>query len=183
MTGRTSMVIQPRSTPGQVLAMSTASSILSASITEYPPSTSLVSMNGPSVTDPDLMVLADAAPWSWCPPSRRPVAPHFSYQAPTSAYQAPYSALSAAGSFGVSRISSTYFMRVSLLVAGARFEAPFIPSTNRRTAHPTRPQKISPDHAGDPALHRNSHPATSPTGSTGVATGSPEWHGRARAVR
>ena len=34
MTGRTSMVIQPRSTPGQVLAISTASSIVSASMTE-----------------------------------------------------------------------------------------------------------------------------------------------------
>jgi RNA polymerase sigma factor (sigma-70 family) len=34
MTGRSSIVIQPRSTPGHVLAMSTASSIESASITE-----------------------------------------------------------------------------------------------------------------------------------------------------
>src|ERR1700689_4114926 len=104
MVGRTSMVTQPLSTPGQVLAISTASSIESASITEYPPSTSLVSMNGPSVTAPDRMVLAVSVPWSWCPPSSLPVAPHFSYQAPTSAYQAPYSALSAAGSSGGARI-------------------------------------------------------------------------------
>src|SRR5512146_1140557 len=117
MTGRTSMVIQPRSTPGQVLAISTASSMESASITEYPPSTSLVSMNGPSVTAPARIVLADAAPWSWWPPSSLPVAPHFSYQAPTSAYQEPYSALSADGSFGVSRISSTYFTRFPFLLS------------------------------------------------------------------
>src|ERR1700753_3882574 len=70
-------------------------------------------MNGPSVTAPDRIVLAVAALWSWLPPSSRPVAPHFSYHAPTSAYQAPYSAVSGAGSFGVSRISSTYFTRVS----------------------------------------------------------------------
>ena len=75
------------------------------------------------------MVLADATPWSWCPPSSRPVAPHFSYQAPTSAYQAPYSALSGAGSFGVSRISSTYFTRVSFS-SRALGRTPFIPSTN-----------------------------------------------------
>ena len=43
-TGRTSTVIQPRSTPGQVFAMSAASSIVSASMVENPPSTSLVSM-------------------------------------------------------------------------------------------------------------------------------------------
>ena len=43
-TGRTSTEIQPRSTPGQVLAMSAASSIVSASMVENPPSTSLVSM-------------------------------------------------------------------------------------------------------------------------------------------
>jgi len=54
--------------------------------------------------------LAVPGPWSWYPPSSRPVAPHFSYQAPTSAYQAPYSGLSGAGSFGVSMISMTYFM-------------------------------------------------------------------------
>ena len=58
-------------------------------MTEYPPSTSLVSMNGPSVTEPDRMVFAVSVPWSWCPPSSLPVAPHFSYQAPISAYQAP----------------------------------------------------------------------------------------------
>jgi RNA polymerase sigma factor (sigma-70 family) len=43
-TGRTSTEIQPRSTPGQVFAMSAASSIVSASMVENPPSTSLVSM-------------------------------------------------------------------------------------------------------------------------------------------
>ena len=58
-------MIQPLSTPGHVLAISTASSIVSASITDYPPRTSLVSMNGPSVTEPDRIVLADVAPWSW----------------------------------------------------------------------------------------------------------------------
>ena len=76
---------------------------------ENPPSTSLVSMYGPSVGPVDRTVFAVPGPWSWYPPSSLPVAPHFSYQAPTSAYQAPYSALSAAGSFGVSMISSTYF--------------------------------------------------------------------------
>jgi RNA polymerase sigma factor (sigma-70 family) len=43
-TGRTSTEIQPRSTPGQDFAMSAASSIVSASMVENPPSTSLVSM-------------------------------------------------------------------------------------------------------------------------------------------
>src|SRR3984957_2139348 len=71
-------------------------------------------MNGPSVTVVPRTVFAADVPWSWCPPSSRPVAPHFSYQAPTSAYQAPYSGLSGAGSFGVSMISITYFTRVSL---------------------------------------------------------------------
>ena len=107
-------MIQPRSTPGHVFATSTASSIESASSSEYPPSASLVSMNGPSVTPLALTVLAVSAPWSWCPASSRPVAPYFSYQAPTSAYQAPYSGASAAGPAVVFMISITYFTRVSL---------------------------------------------------------------------
>src|SRR3984893_17619255 len=144
MTGRTSTVIQPRSTPGQVFAMSAASSIESASITEYPPSTSLVSMNGPSVTPDPRTVLAVAAPCSWCPPSSLPVAPHFSYQAPTSPYQAPYSGVSGFGSFGVSQISITYFTRISLRAApppGARTD-----STNPSAAIPTAgPKFLLPD--------------------------------------
>ncbi len=133
MTGRTSIVIQPRSTPGQVLAMSTASSMVSASIPEKPPRTSLVSMNGPSVTALARTVLAVSGPCSWWPPSSLPVAPHFSYQAPTSAYQAPYSGVPGAGSFGVSMISSTYFTRVSFSSLGGRFGAP---SAMPRTATP-----------------------------------------------
>jgi RNA polymerase sigma factor (sigma-70 family) len=140
MTGRTSTVIQPRSTPGQVLAMSTASSIESTSSTEYPPSTSLVSMYGPSVTTPARTVLAVAGPWSWAPPSESlPVAPHFSYQAPTSAYQAPYSGLSGAGSSGVSMISTTYLMRVSLSAPRPqRAPAPTPRTPAPRFRHPGR---------------------------------------------
>jgi len=140
-TGRTSTVIQPRSTPGQVFEISTASSIVSASIVENPPSTSLVSMYGPSVTPVDRTVFAVTGPWSWYPPSSLPVAPHFSYQAPTSAYQAPYSGLSGAGSFGVSMISITYFTRSLPLhaapPAGARTD-----STNPRPAIPTPAPEI-----------------------------------------
>src|SRR5215831_1285992 len=74
-------------------------------------------MNGPSVTPVDRTVLAVFAGWSWCPPSSLPVAPHFSYQAPTSVNQAPNSGVFGAGSAGVSRISITYFTRVSLVLA------------------------------------------------------------------
>ena len=63
-SGRISIVIQPRSTPGQVLPMSTASSIVSVSSTEYPPSTSLVSMKGPSVTPFARTVFAVVGGWS-----------------------------------------------------------------------------------------------------------------------
>jgi RNA polymerase sigma factor (sigma-70 family) len=88
MTGRTSTVIQPRSTPGQVLAISTASSMVSVSSTEYPPSASLVSMNGPSVTPLARTVLAVAGGWSWLPPSASlpDPPPPFSYQALISPY-------------------------------------------------------------------------------------------------
>jgi len=159
MTGRTSIVIQPRSTPGQVLAMSTASSMVSASIPEKPPRTSLVSMNGPSVTVLARTVLAVSGPCSWWPPSSLPVAPHFSYQAPTSAYQAPYSGVPGAGSFGVSMISSTYFTRVSFSSRGGRFGAP---SAMPRTAAP--PIR----HTGDAFLRaasgcHSARPAVAPT--------------------
>ena len=60
MVGLTSIAIQPRSTPGQVFAISTASSMVSVSSTEYPPRASLVSMNGPSVTPLARIVLAVA---------------------------------------------------------------------------------------------------------------------------
>src|SRR6185437_6490302 len=66
-TGRTSTVIQPLSTPGQVPAISMASSMVSVSRTEYPPSASLVSMNGPSVTPLARTVLAVAGGASWYP--------------------------------------------------------------------------------------------------------------------
>ena len=101
-------------------------------MTEYPPSTSLVSMNGPSVTEPDRTVFAVSVPWSWCPPSSLPVAPHFSYQAPISAYQAPYSAVSGSGSFGVSSDQQHVLHASLLLVAGARLRGPLHPSHERR---------------------------------------------------
>src|SRR5271165_615796 len=71
-------------------------------------------MNGPSVTPVDRTVFAVCGPWSWCPLSSLPVAPHFSYQAPTSANQAFHSGVPCDGSFGVSMISITYFTRFSL---------------------------------------------------------------------
>src|SRR5689334_13519570 len=99
-------------------------------------------MNGPSVTVVPRMVFASDTPWSWCPPSSRPVAPHFSYQALTSAYQAPYSGVSDFGSSGVSRISSTYFTRVSfsswvLLFVGAPLRTPSVSPTNAAVPDPT----------------------------------------------
>src|SRR5215472_15281908 len=81
-------------------------------------------MKGPSVTPDDRTVFAVCAPCSWCPPSSLPVAPHFSYQAPTSANHAPYSGLWGLGSAGVSRISITYFTRVSFCPRGAHRRAP-----------------------------------------------------------
>ncbi len=110
-TGRTSTVIQPRSTPGQVFAISTASSMVSVSSIEYPPSASLVSMNGPSVTPLARTVLAVAGGASWCPPSesRPDPPPPFSYQAPISAYQAWPSASVMLRAASVSRSRMTYF--------------------------------------------------------------------------
>src|SRR5208282_4919675 len=110
-TGRTSTVIQPLSTPGQVLAISTASSMVSVSSNEYPPSASLVSMNGPSVTPLTRTVLAVAGGASWCPVSTSlpEPPPAFSYHAPISAYHAWPSAsdMFLAASVFMSRI--TYF--------------------------------------------------------------------------
>ena len=64
--------------------------MVSVSRSEYPPSASLVSMNGPSVTPLARTVLAVAGGASWCPVSTSlpEPPPPFSYQAPISAYQA-----------------------------------------------------------------------------------------------
>ena len=120
IVGRTSMVIQPRSTPGQVFAMSTASSRVSVSSTEYPPSASLVSMNGPSVTPPARTVLAVAGGWSWCPPSTSlpDPPPFFSYQAPISPYHAWPSASVRPAAASVFMIRMTYFTIASIVGGG-----------------------------------------------------------------
>ena len=62
--------------------------MVSVSSTEYPPSASLVSMNGPSVTPLARAVFAVAGGASWYPVSTSlpEPPPPFSYQAPISAY-------------------------------------------------------------------------------------------------
>src|SRR5580704_2604602 len=147
-TGRTSIVIQPLSTPGQVLAMSTASSMVSVSSTEYPPSASLVSRNGPSVTPLARTLLAVAGGASWCPPSTSlpEPPPPFSYQAPISAYHAWPSASVMFLAFSVSSSRITYFT-VCLQVSPVSFRPgrprgrPGISSTNGAPPIPTAPQK------------------------------------------
>src|SRR5208282_379467 len=134
-TGRTSTVIQPRSTPGQVLAISTASSIVSVSTTEYPPSASLVSMNGPSVTPPARTVLAVAGGASWWPLSTSlpEPPPPFSYQAPISAYHCWPSASVIFRAASVFSSKMTYFTLASH-VQGKCHDG--IPAPVPRTARP-----------------------------------------------
>jgi RNA polymerase sigma factor (sigma-70 family) len=135
-TGRTSTVIHPRSTPGQVFAISTASSMVSVSSTEYPPSASLVSMNGPSVTPPARTVLAVAGGVSWCPPSTSlpEPPPPFSYQAPISAYHAWPSASDMLRAASVSSSRMTYFtLPPSAPLRGCHHGIPApVPRTGRR---------------------------------------------------
>src|SRR5204863_9163158 len=89
--------------------------MVSVSRTEYPPSASLVSMNGPSVTPLARTVLAVAGGASWCPPSTSlpEPPPPFSYQAPISAYQAWPSASVMFLATSVSSSRMTYFMVAS----------------------------------------------------------------------
>ncbi len=138
-TGRTSTVIQPRSTPGQVFAISTASSIVSVSRIEYPPSASFVSMNGPSVTPPARTVLAVAGGASWCPPSASlpDPPPPFSYQAPISAYQAWPSASDMFRAASVSRSRMTYFTLASSTSPSGCRVASRTHSTNGAAPFPT----------------------------------------------
>src|SRR5690349_11351344 len=86
--------------------------MVSVSRTEYPPSASLVSMNGPSVTPVARTVLAVAGGASWCPPSTSlpDPPPPFSYQAPISAYQAWPSASDMFLAASVSSSRMAYFM-------------------------------------------------------------------------
>src|SRR6266496_1196464 len=159
--GRTSTVIQPRSTPGQVLAISTASSMVSVSRTEYPPRASLVSMNGPSVTPPTRTVLAVAGGASWCPLSTSlpEPPPPFSYQAPIWAYQAWPSASVMFLATSVSSSRMTYFTVASRFLrsvsAGPPHGRPCITSTNGAPSIPTAPGKDSgvPPGGGQPRLH------------------------------
>jgi RNA polymerase sigma factor (sigma-70 family) len=140
-TGRTSTVIQPRSTPGQVLAISTASSMVSVSSTEYPPSASLVSMNGPSVTPLARTVLAVAGGVSWCPPSASlpDPPPPFSYQAPISAYHAWPSASDMLLAASVSRSRMTYFTFASMFDDCHDGILQSVPRTGRRRFRHHRP--------------------------------------------
>ena len=144
--GRTSTAIHPRSTPGQVLAISTASSRVSVSRTEYPPRASLVSMNGPSVTPLARTVLAVAGGASWYPVSTSlpDPPPPFSYQAPISAYQAWPSAsdMFLAASVFSSRMTYFTFPPVSLCSAsctssGSPRWRPCITATNGAPPFPT----------------------------------------------
>jgi RNA polymerase sigma-70 factor (ECF subfamily) len=144
--GRSSTVIQPRSTPGQVFAISTASFIDATSSTEKPPTTSLVSMYGPSVTPDPRTVLAVFAGCSCAPPSASfPDAPVFSYQSPTSANHSLLPSYCSRPS-GVSMISITYFT-LGLLPMGCPSKAPSrslsLQTTNGQDTDPTRSALLS----------------------------------------
>src|SRR5215469_293444 len=141
-------------------------------------------MNGPSVTLAARTVLADAGAASWWPPSSRPVAPHFSYQAPISAYHAPDSGVPWAGSAGVSRSSSTYFTMSSSFPDRAPVAAPRSPhSTNGAPADPTRAGRKFPagETGGQRELARrgwDSAPARPGSGFVsfaGRSAGQPAW--------
>src|SRR5271157_6528322 len=95
--------------------------MVSVSSTEYPPSASLVSMNGPSVTPLARTVLAVAGGASWCPLSTSlpEPPPAFSYQAPISAYHAWPSASDMVRAASVSRSRITYFTVASICRRGA----------------------------------------------------------------
>jgi predicted RNA polymerase sigma factor len=138
--GRTSTVIQPRSTPGQVLAISTASSMVSVSSTEYPPRTSLVSMNGPSVTPPARTVLAVSGGASWLPASTSlpDPPPPFSYHAPISAYHAWPSASDIFWAASVFSSRMTYFTCVPPSPHQDASIASSAHSTNGAASFPTR---------------------------------------------
>src|SRR5690348_7691899 len=136
--------------------------MVSVSRTEYPPSASLVSMNGPSVTPLARTVLAVAGGASWWPPSTSlpEPPPPFSYQAPISAYQAWPSASVMFLAFSVSSSRITYFtvcLQVSLVSFrwGALAGVPAsVPRTGRRRFRQRR-KKVSgvPPGGGQPRLH------------------------------
>src|SRR3974377_1000731 len=144
--GRTSTVIQPRSTPGQVLAISTASSRVSVSSTEYPPRASLVSMNGPSVTPPARTVLAGAGGGSWYPVSVSlpEPPPPFSYQAPISAYHAWPSASVMLLALSVLRSRMTYFTVASQVPKDATMASLHQFHERGGAVCDTTPVKVSP---------------------------------------
>ena len=124
-----------------------ASSMVSVSRTEYPPSASLVSMNGPSVTPLARTVLAVAGGASWYPVSTSlpEPPPPFSYQAPISAYQAWPSASDMFLAASVFSSRMTYFTVASRFLRsvppGRPRWGPGISSTNGAPPIPTAPAK------------------------------------------
>src|ERR1700730_3895115 len=188
MTGRTSTVIQPLSTPGQVWAISTASSMVSVSSTEYPPSASLVSMNGPSVTPLARTVLAVAGGWSWWPPSTSlpEPPPPFSYQAPISAYHAWPSASDMFPAASVSSSRMTYLTVASMFHGchdGSLSPSPRTAWHRFRHHHAPDPRSHVPPARGQPGLHGQdgivAPPDIGPVGGFGHrALAGPVDHGR-----